>query len=52
MKKEVEEDVSVGTIPLDVTGMAPFSVFSCDTCVLSINRTVPLAAQLCSQKQR
>lgn len=48
----MDEDVSVGTVPLDVTGPAPFSVFSYDTCALSMDRTVPLAAQLCSQRQR
>ena len=52
VKKEVDEDVSVGTIPLVVTGMAPLSVFSCDTRALSMDRSVPLAAQLCSQRQR
>lgn len=44
--------MSMGTVPLDVTGTAPFSVFSCDTRVLSMDRPVPLAAQLCSQRQR
>ena len=52
VKKEVDEDVSVDTIPLDVTGTAPFLVFSYDTRALSMDRPVPLAAQLCSQRQR
>lgn len=48
----MDEDVSVDTIPLDVTGTAPFLVFSYDTRALSMDRPVPLAAQLCSQRQR